>query len=309
MNSATSQSFPSFMTRFLIAIRPISLTATFTPWLITVAFLSYNKMPIQWDYSFISAVLAIFLQISVNLLNDVADFSKKIDRPDTLGGSGVLVKGWFELNQLNVIAWSLALVALLFGFFIIPKDDHLIILLAISIGLALGYSFKGGGLKYIGFGDFAVFITCGPALTFAFSLVATQQSYLSSLIPGIFTGLLSVAILHANNFNDFETDRAAGATTFAHVLGFNLSKIYTLLLYAFAYFSAYWMYRNQQIGLFALTIPMLALVLILPMLRRIFKAQNSSDPLILHIRFDAAKLHLLMTLLFALGVYLDIKMA
>jgi hypothetical protein len=54
---------------------------------------------------------------------------------------------------------------------------------------------------------------------------------------------------------------------------------------------------------------MLALVLILPMLRRIFKAQNSSDPLILHIRFDAAKLHLLMTLLFALGVYLDIKMA
>jgi len=248
------------------------------------------------------------LQISVNLLNDVADFTKKIDRPDTLGGSGVLVKGWFELNQLNVIAWSFTLVALLFGFFIIPKDAHFVILLAISIGVALGYSFKGGGLKYIGFGDFAVFITCGPALTFAFSLVATQQSYIPSLIPGIFTGLLSVAILHANNFNDFETDRAAGATTFAHILGFKFSKVYTLLLYVFAYLSAYWMYINLQIGRFALILPLLALFLIIPMIVKIFKAEKSSDSLISQIRFDAAKLHLLMTLLFALGVYIDIKM-
>jgi len=60
MNDITSQSSPSFMTRFLIAIRPISLTATFTPWLITVAFLTYNKMSIQWEYSLVSALLAIF---------------------------------------------------------------------------------------------------------------------------------------------------------------------------------------------------------------------------------------------------------
>jgi molecular chaperone DnaJ len=41
-------------------------------------------------------------------------------------GSGVLLKGWFEVHQLNSIAWSFALVAVFFGFIIIPKNDILI---------------------------------------------------------------------------------------------------------------------------------------------------------------------------------------
>jgi 1,4-dihydroxy-2-naphthoate octaprenyltransferase len=306
MSTIDLHHYPSFLTRFLVAIRPISLTATFTPWLITVAFLAFNKLSINWTLSIVSSILAMFLQISVNLLNDVADFDKKIDRPDTLGGSGVLHKGWFDLNQLNVIAWLFALVALVVGFFIVPQNSNLILILAACIALALAYSFKGGGLKYIGLGDFAVFITCGPALTFAFALVATQEVQLMSFLPGLFTGFLSVAILHANNFNDFENDRAAGAKTFAHVLGFKMSKFYMLLQYVFAYLSCFWMYHQSRIGMYAVLLPLLALILITPMLLKIFTAQKSTDAIIAQIRFDAAKLHLLMTLLFSIGIWIDI---
>ena len=55
------------------------------------------------------------------------------------------------------------------------------------------------------------------------------------LLMSVPIGLLTVAIVHANNTRDISADRAAGARTFAMALGFEGSLVVYLVELAVAY--------------------------------------------------------------------------
>ena len=287
---------PHFFKRFLIAIRVFSLTATATPGLVVLgAGIIFEKKQADFPIFFASLLSVIFLQISVNVLNDVEDHVKGIDRPGDIGGSGVIQKAWFSAQSVSRMGAASFFVACVLGIIPLlhyPKELLVIGVLALLGGM--GYSGFGIGLKYRALGDLSVFLLCGPLLCMGFSIATFGILSPLILITGSIFGLASVAILHANNLNDLEIDAERGAKTVANQIGFKWSQKYLALIYLGLYLicmiSALLMPKSAVF----LMAPILVLPIVIKMLQKVKTASGPLSPALALIRFDAAKIHLLI---------------
>lgn len=283
---------PSSLISWLTAIRAISLTATLMPSIAVVLWLLAMNVAVDW-VTVISAIIGVlFLQIAVNLFNDVGDYLKLIDLPTSLGGSGVIQKGWLTTKQVKNGAWMSLIIGCVLGIPALIKQPEGILTCGILAVLGVvGYSGKPFNLKYRALGDFAVFALCGPILTMGVSYAAMGAIEPGVLLIGCFFGFAAAAILNANNMNDIEVDTGRGASTLASVIGFKLARNWQAAYYAAAYLSllllaldaAYW-----------LLLPLVTLPLVIKQISTLKQTSNSSDDSLAEIRFDAAKLHLLL---------------
>lgn len=297
---------PSTARVWLESIRAISLTATGTPAIAALLAVAVAGQPISWPVSLLAVLGALLLQMSVNLDNDVEDYKRLIDLPGTPGGSGVLHKGWLSAAQCATAARALLVLGLLAGVPTLlraPGPMAVVGLLAL-IGTA-GYSGKPFGLKYRALGDLAVILLCGPVLTLGVGVAATGALQ-APLVPlGLAFGLLAVGILHTNNLQDMEADRARGAATVAGLLGESGSKAYLVLLYVLGV--AAWIYTalSLHMGLF-LAVPALALVPTARLVGKVLRAPSLAAPELALLRIEAAQTHLAWGVLFivALGTAL-----
>eukprot|EP00941_MAST-03F_sp_MAST-3F-sp1_P006211 g6211.t1 len=221
------------------ACRPWSVPVSIIP--IALAGTVLQKSNAVTSLLSVDFVLILFCGVCVhlgaNLTNTYFDFFNGVDSIK-YSDDRALVDGEVSpssIGWLAVIFYSLAAAcASYFCFFssvlLASNADGLGTLLKVFVaGFMLSFFYTAGpmGLKYIGLGDIVVFLCFGPLLMQATSLCLTGTTSWIVLCYSLATGLLTVAILHANNTRDIEVDSRAGGCSLAISLG----KEYSYFLY------------------------------------------------------------------------------
>lgn len=83
---------------FIRASRPFSLTASAIP-VVLGEILALKEPNFNLEYFTLSIIAIVFLQASVNLLNDHDDFINKVDTKESHSSSGVVVEGLLTLKR------------------------------------------------------------------------------------------------------------------------------------------------------------------------------------------------------------------
>jgi 1,4-dihydroxy-2-naphthoate octaprenyltransferase len=301
-----TQTKPQGLAPWLQAIRAFSLTATVTPCVAVLLYAHVTSSALRLGSAFAALLGVCFLQIAVNVFNDIEDYRKLIDLPNTTGGSGVIQSGFWTPLELSKIAWgAFALGSALGGYALFFEFQHLwVIALLAGIGV-LGYSAKSFGFKYKALGDLIVLALCGPILTLGYSIAATGGFWDKQVIfIGLYFGLLAMGLLHVNNIQDMNLDRCRGITTLALKLGFRRAKYF---LY-FIYFSTYVLLYLLHFQKFLFGFPIVAFIgeslILVPFLKSIRKASGPESQTLSQSRFKAAQVHLVSGLALCVNIFL-----
>lgn len=216
---------------FIRASRPFSLTASAIP-VVLGEILALKEPNFNLEYFTLSIIAIVFLQASVNLLNDHDDFINKVDTKESHSSSGVVVEGLLTLKEVYRSGILLLILGCLIGLFLAYNVGVMILILGI-VGALCGYFYTGKPLmiKYRGLGAPLVFIIFGPLMTLGGYYLQMQEFTVQSFLISIPTALLTTAILHANDIRDIKHDKKAGIKTLSISIGYKKAqKVYSSLI-------------------------------------------------------------------------------
>ncbi len=168
----------------------------------------------------LALIVALALQVAVNLANDLFDGVAGIDTAERIGPRRVVAAGLVTPTAMRrALALTLTLGAASGLTLAILVDLRLLLVGALALVATLGYS--GGSRPYAsrGLGELGVFVFFGPVATVGSAYVQTGRVEPLALIVSLPVGLLAVALLMINNVRDIDTDAATGKRTLAVRLG------------------------------------------------------------------------------------------
>ena len=224
------------MNKWIIGSRIKTLPAAISPVLVGTALAS----EINWVNALLALLVSLSLQISVNYANDYSDGIRGTDAnrvgPIRLVGSGLASAK--SVKQAMFISFGIAALA---GLILALQTSYWLLLVgAISILAAWGYT---GGKKpygYFGFGEISVFLFFGLVATVGSYFVQTEEISANSLLLSIPIGALACAILVMNNLRDLPMDAQVGKRTLSVRIGdTNTRYFYVFLLVIAQVISAY----------------------------------------------------------------------
>lgn len=199
---------------------------------------------------FAGILLTVFgLQVLSNWANDVGDFENGADGPnrtDRAVASGrispkSMQRAVLVLAILVLFGGSSTVVMALHGTELLTSAIILILLGILGIVAAYRYTAGKNPYGYAGLGDAAVFVFFGWVGVAGTALLLSHTWSWTWVLPGTFTGALSVAVLNLNNMRDFKSDEAAGKRTLVVRMGWDMSKRYQVFCFALAW-SAWWLF-------------------------------------------------------------------
>jgi len=212
---------------WLRAIRPFSFTGCVIP--VTLgAILAIKQNKFQFEYYILSVVAILFLHAAVNLLSDHDDYENKVDTKDSYGSSGVILENLLSSKQVHRGGILCLILGSLLGLFLSYEKGIFVLIIGL-VGAFSGYSYTGKplNLKYKGLGAPLVFLLFGPLMVIGSYYVQMQQVSIEAFYISIPVGLLTTAILHANDIRDIFHDEKAGIKTLSLLVGKdNAKKIY-----------------------------------------------------------------------------------
>jgi len=201
------------------AIRPHTLSATIIP--VTMgAVLVIKEGVFHWGYLLLSLITMILIQSAVNLINDHDDYINKVDTKESLGSSRVVAEEKLTAKELYIVGSILVAVAFVLGVIISAQRGWFIFVIGLC-GIALVYSYTGKPLrlKYRGLGFIIIFIVFGPLALMGSYYVQALTLSREALILSIPIGMLTTAILQANDLRDMQHDKLAGIKTLSIIIG------------------------------------------------------------------------------------------
>jgi len=182
---------------------------------------------------------ALCLQIGANFANDLFDFRRGADTHERLGPPRVTQLGL--LSQREVvggmwIAFGLAFVA---GMYLVAVGGWPIVAVGLaSIVAALIYTGGPWPIGYHALGDLFTFVFFGVVAVAGTHYVQAGDVSGLAWLASLPMGCTVTLILVVNNLRDIDTDRTAGKTTLAVVLGRNGTRAWYFLLLTAAYLLA-----------------------------------------------------------------------
>lgn len=215
--------------------RPFSLPGSAIP-VILGAVLALGSNKFHFGYFILTLIAIVMLQAGVNLLSDHDDFENKVDTEDSFGSSGVIFQGLLSSKELYIGGMMLLTIGCIIGLFLTYKRGWFILLLEV-IGALGGYSYTGKPLrlKYRGLGAPLVFLLFGPLMVIGSYYIQTQTVSILAILVSVPLGLLTTAILHANDIRDMEQDKKAGIKTLSLIVGVNNAEIIYRFLIIISY--------------------------------------------------------------------------
>ena len=216
------------------AVRPYAYPASVVPALLGTMLAWIHGYEVNLECAALVLVGVVAAHTGGNLINDVEDVRRGVDRPGTLGGNGLLVSGKMTSRETLVGAAIALFVAAVCGASLIASGGWPIFFLMLFGALAaVGYGFSPFGFKYRALGDPIVFLSFGIGVVLGSYMVQTGTFSWSVVVAAIPMGLLVSGILIINNLRDIEDDRAAGILTFELQLGARRGgRFYSLVLAA-----------------------------------------------------------------------------
>lgn len=205
--------------RWILALRPKTLPASISPILLgsTLAFYEAHFNTLVF---IIALLCAVFLQIAVNLANDLFDAQSGVDGPERLGPIRVAQSGLISHSQLRIALYSTVSIAALLGLLLCGLSSWW--LLVFGLASLLGVFLYSGGpwpLASYGLGEVTVLIFFGWLAVVGSYFVQTDTLSWLALGYGSVAGLMSAAIMLVNNIRDIPTDAPAGKRTLAVRIG------------------------------------------------------------------------------------------
>jgi 1,4-dihydroxy-2-naphthoate octaprenyltransferase len=265
-----------------------------------------------WELFLVALLSSVAIHAGTNLVNEYFDYTQGVDRMDSLGPAGVILRG--ELVPTHVL-WAGVLaftVGSALGGYLVFRVGWLILFIGIgSILAGWFYTAKPFSLGYRGLGELEVFIFMGPIMVVGSYFVQTRSVTLLPLLISLPVGLLVMAILHANNLRDVIQDDERSRVTWVVLacrwLGFERGRKLCEALYCGMIVGAY-------IVLIILVIvkvtPFYALLALLTFpyassVMRFVKSGVEGKPLSRAVR-DTARLHMMFGATLALGYVFEI---
>lgn len=216
--------------KILLTVRAFSYTASVTSVLLGTALAWYAGHSIDWLLFGVTLVGVVLFHTSANLFNDCFDHKRGLDK-QVLPVSGGVVRGWYSEKQVFSAAVVLLVLGVLLGLFLVYRCGWVILLLGLAGAvITVCYTRSGFCLKYAGFGDISIFMAFGFLPVFGSYWVQSGSFSSLPIFWSIPLALLTVGILHANNWHDIDSDPAMGCQTMALVLGEKWSAAYYKLL-------------------------------------------------------------------------------
>lgn len=281
---------------WLIAVRPWSFPASAMPVVVTLAYVYWTHQEVNWVNGIWALLNIVVFHAAGNTWSDYFDYKRGVDAKDTFGVK-TLTDGMFTPKEIYRLSLALLLVALVAGLGLLLRTG--LPLLYIGIGGA-ACSLLYPVLKYRALGDVVIFLAYALLPTLGTSYVATGAIHWDVLWTALPVGLITVAILHANNTRDIRTDTRAEIRTLAMKLGGKGSMyVYCAeILFPFG-----WIAGCAVAGTFPLwsLLIVLALVPAIGNVRTVSQLAGKGEAAIAHLDEMTAKLQLLFSLLFALS--------
>ena len=220
-----------FSYRYLIALRPWSFAASFTP-VALGSILAYKATGFfSLSIFFVTLIVALTVHAAGNLVNTYFDYQRGID---TKGSDDRTLVDHIlnpeDIQWLGMVLYTAGILGfLILSFMSTAKLEHLALIF--FCGLSGSFLYTGGlGFKYIALGDVVIFLTFGPvSVLFAFLTQAGEIS-LVTLLYAFPLALNIIGILHSNNTRDMDSDREVKIVTVSILLGWTGSYILFVIL-------------------------------------------------------------------------------
>lgn len=307
---------PSFFQKWLISIRPFSLSASAMPVIFGgILAATYEEQDFKPGLFVFSLLAMLILHSGANILSDVIDYRKGLDKEPNPSSGGV-VRGIISQKEAVRAAIILLFTGTVIGLILTYLVG--IWLLAIGVaGILVGVFYTSEtslSLKYNGLGDLAVFLNFGILGALGSWYVQTS---VFSWIPVVWTipmATLVIAILHANNWRDIPSDDKGKIKTVASVLGDRGSQRY----YGYLIFGPFVMilvfiflpllaFENLPALPLSFLLTLLAMPLAIKLWGLAIRRKSAEDPMdFIALDGKTAQLNLLFGLLCSLSLLADL---
>ena len=187
----------------------------------------------------------IILHAATNLMNDHYDVLNGVDNPEVSTAQyrpHPLIEGKLVPNHVKIAAYLLYAIAIIAGIYLAVLRGWTILTIgAIGVLASITYTAPPFKYKYIGLGEFSVFLMWGPLMVEGSYFVQRQVLTKSAFWVSLPFGALVALVLLVNNLRDMKDDEKKGIRTLPLLIGrSNGVRLYVALV-IIAYMSILWM--------------------------------------------------------------------
>jgi 1,4-dihydroxy-2-naphthoate octaprenyltransferase len=200
---------------WLFATRPWSFPASSMPVIVTMAFLWSNGIEMSWCLGLMALVNIILVHAAGNVWSDYHDYKKGVDAEDTYGVR-ILTDKQFTPKEVLCLSVILQVLAVAMGLLMVYLTGITLLWFGLA-GIALSLLYPP--LKYAALGDLVIMACYALLPMLGTTFICTGEIVPEVLWLAVPVGSITVAILHANNTRDIETDGRAKIHTFAMLTG------------------------------------------------------------------------------------------
>ena len=200
---------------WILATRPWSFPASAMPVLVTAVWMFVTGHPVNWWLAAAAVLNIVLVHAAGNVWSDYHDFKSGVDRKDTYGVK-ILTDGQFTPKEVWWLSIVLQIVAVIMGIAMVFMTGWTLLMIGIA-GIALSLLYPP--LKYHALGDVVILLCYSVLPMLGTSFIVSGEIELRVLWLAVPVGLITIAILHANNTRDIETDVRANIKTFAMLTG------------------------------------------------------------------------------------------
>ena len=206
---------------YVLATRPWSFPASAMPVIVTLACMYATTESINWLYGLWTLLTIIFVHAAGNAWSDYFDYKKGVDRADAYAVP-TLVSGQFQPREVMQLSLVLQTIALVSGLCMVAVTGLPLLWIGMA-GIALSLLYPP--LKYAALGDVVIYLCYAFLPMLGTSFIVTGTVHWEMLWLSVPVGLITIAILHANNTRDIESDGQTHIHTFAMLMGIRTSAL------------------------------------------------------------------------------------
>ncbi len=227
---------------WLLATRPWSFPASTMPVLVTIMFLWSQGLEVSWWLGLMALVNIVLVHAAGNVWSDYFDYRKGVDAADTYGVR-ILTDKQFTPKEVLALSITLQVLAVAMGLQMVWLTGITLLWFGLA-GIALSLLYPP--LKYAAMGDLVI-MACYALLPMLGTTFICSGNIVSEVLwLAVPVGSITVAILHANNTRDIETDGRAKIRTFAMLTG----RRFAIGMYVFEIILPYlWLAAITLLGL------------------------------------------------------------
>ena len=199
----------------------------------------------SWPLYLYTLLTMIILHAATNLMNDHYDVLNGVDNPEVPTAQyrpHPLIEGKLEPNHVKIAAYLLYAIAIIAGIYLaVLRGSTILTIGAIGVLASITYTAPPFKYKYIGLGEFSVFLMWGPLMVEGSYFVQRQMLSQSAFSVSLPFGALVALVLLVNNLRDMKDDEKKGIRTLPLLIGrSNGVRLYVALV-IIAYMSILWM--------------------------------------------------------------------